>query len=125
MLLVLDPDEEESIKLAFNRMKANTVGATVGLVTMLAVGKVGLAALCSAVVATLAVCRAVRLGKATRSALAALVIVTMTGHATWVTGLDRVICVVSGCLVGMAVTAAGGAFLRLARRNHPREDGSA
>jgi len=120
VLLVLDPDERESMRLAIARMKANIAGAAVGLVAMLAVGRVGLVALCLAVVATLAVCLMSRIGKATRSALAALVIVTMTGNATWITGLYRMICVVAGCLVAIAVTASGSAVLRIVRRGRER-----
>lgn len=107
VLLVLDPNEGESIKLAMDRMKANVIGASVGAAAMLPFGRVGLGILSVSVVVTLVVCRAARLGKATRSALAALVIVTMTGVPTWRLGLDRVVCVMAGCLVAIAVAVAG------------------
>lgn len=116
VLLVLDPDEKESMRLALDRMKANVAGATVGLVALLLFGRVGVLALCASVLATLAVCQAIRLGKATRSALAALVIVTMTGNATWFTGLERMLCVIAGCVVAIALTALGSLLTRARTR---------
>jgi len=116
VLLVLDPDEKESMRLAIARMQANVAGATVGLVALLLFGRVGVLALCASVLATLAVCQAFGLGKATRSALAALVIVTMTGNATWFTGLERMLCVIAGCAVAIALTALGSILTRAARR---------
>ncbi|PKL25761.1 MAG: hypothetical protein CVV47_03715 [Spirochaetae bacterium HGW-Spirochaetae-3] len=107
VLLVLDPDEKESIRLSYVRMKANIAGAAVGVAAILAFGSVGILALCASVVATLALCQAIRLGKATRSALAALVIVTVSGTPTWLTGLQRMGCVVIGCLVAIMLTVIG------------------
>lgn len=116
VLLVLDPDEKESMRLAIARMQANVAGAAVGLVALLLFGRVGVLALCASVLATIAVCQAFRLGKATRSALAALVIVTMTGNATWFTGLERMLCVIAGCVVAIALTAIGSVLTRSAGR---------
>lgn len=107
VLLVLDSDEKESMRLAFDRMRANIVGASIGVAALLVAGRVGLLALCVSVTATLALCTFVKLGKATRSALAALVIVTMTGNASWLTGLERMASVVVGCVVAIALTALG------------------
>lgn len=117
VLLVLDPDEKESVRLALDRMKANITGATVGLVAILTAGRIGLLALSTAVAATLAACLILRLGKATRSALAALVIVTMTAeNPSWRLGLNRMICVVVGCLVAIIITAAGARIQQALRR---------
>lgn len=107
VLLVLDADERESMRLAVDRMKANVAGAAVGVAFILLLGSVGTTALLLAVVATIGLCHAIRLGKATRSALAALVIVTVSGPVTWRTGLERMACVVIGCVIGMAMTALG------------------
>ncbi|GAB1431571.1 hypothetical protein MASR2M29_01960 [Spirochaetota bacterium] len=110
VLLVLDMDKKESIKLAMDRMKANIAGASVGVLTILASARVGIAALLAAVVATVILCEAIKLGKATRSALAALVIVTVSGTVTWKTGLLRMACVIIGCIVGIILTLAGSLF---------------
>ncbi|MBU0927241.1 MAG: FUSC family protein [Spirochaetes bacterium] len=115
VLLVLDPDEKESMRLSYARMKANIAGAAVGVAAILAFGRVRLAALCLSVVATLALCQLIKLGKATRSALAALVIVTVSGPATWITGLERMACVVFGCLVAMALNVLTSLVMRWPR----------
>ncbi len=121
VLLVLDPDEKESMKLARNRMTANVIGAAVGFLFMLVFQIVNLPLLCLAVAATLGICRLVNLGKATRTALAALAIVMVSGHPTWHRGLDRMVCVIAGCLAGVAITAAGGMVRKAARHGRPLE----
>jgi len=124
VLLVLDVDEKESMRLAIDRMKANVAGAAVGVVAILQAGQVGMVALLVAVVATIGLCRAIRLGKATRSALAALVIVTVAGPVTWKTGLERMACVIVGCFIGMAMTALGALVARALPGLFPSSDGS-
>lgn len=114
LLLVLDPDEAESMRLAVARMKANIAGAAVGMAALL-IAPPGVASVVAAVVATIVTCELFRLGKASRSALAALIIVMLSAEADWRTGLERMGCVVLGCLVAIALTAAFAA----ARRRRP------
>lgn len=119
-LLVLDPDYAESMRLAVDRMKANVYGAAIGLVALLA-GPPTLLSTCVAVVLTIVACGLLRLGKATRSALAALVIVMLSSTASWVTALERMACVIVGCVVAIALTAIASLPSRLAK---PRAEGS-
>lgn len=110
VLLVIDIDKKESIKLAIDRMKANIAGASVGILTILISGQVGMIALLASVVVTIFLCEVIKLGKATRSALAALVIVTVSGAVSWQTGLLRMACVIIGCLVGILLSLVGSLF---------------
>lgn len=103
LLLVLAPDHGESMRLALDRMKANLAGAAVGLAALL-IAPPSLLQVCLAVVATILLCEALTLERASRSALAALIIVMMTGNRNWTTALERVVCVVFGCLVAIALT---------------------
>lgn len=119
VLLVLAPDFHDSVKLALDRMKANIVGATVGLVTFL-VRAPDLFSLLASVLLTILICTFLRLGNATRTALAAVVIVLIQEKERddWVFGLQRMIAVVAGSLVALLLTLA---FRRL-HQKPPSED---
>lgn len=105
VLLVLSPEETDSNKLAIDRIKANIAGASVGLMSYL-VHPPNLFMLCCSVFATIIICAFLELGNASRSALAALAIVLIQEKEkhTYVSALDRMLCVVAGCLVAMAIT---------------------
>ncbi len=105
VLLVLSPEEFDSNKLALGRLKSNIIGATMGLLAYLAHDP-NLFMLCAAVFATILLCSFLKLGNASRSALAALAIVFIQEKEkhTYVSALDRMLCVVAGCLVAMAIT---------------------
>lgn len=105
LLLVLDQDEAESMRLALDRMKANIAGASVGLAALF-LGAPNILSVCLSVVGTILLCEALKLGKASRSALAALIIVMMSGNARWATAVERMACVILGCLVAIALTWA-------------------
>ena len=62
--------------------------------------------LCVAVVTTILLATFIKLGGASRSALAALAIVLIQENEknTWRSALERMGCVVTGCIVGLLVT---------------------
>lgn len=117
VLLVLAPDFHDSVKLAVARMKANIIGAAIGLGTFL-VRTPDLWSLLVSVVSTIFVCTFLQLGAATRTALAAVVIVLIQEkeHNDWNLGLQRMVAVVAGSVVALLLT--------LAFRNFPKKSRS-
>jgi uncharacterized membrane protein YgaE (UPF0421/DUF939 family) len=105
VLLVIAPESADSIRLAFDRMKANILGASVGM-TVFIVHTPEFISLCAAVVTTILLATFIKLGGASRSALAALAIVLIQENEknTWRSALERMGCVVTGCIVGLLVT---------------------
>ncbi len=105
VLLVLAPEPRDSVNLSLTRIWANAIGAAVGLVFYLAPLPT-LLALCLGVVATILICHALALGHASRTALAALVIVFIqqSESSNWTIALERVGSVLLGCLVALALT---------------------
>lgn len=104
-LLVLAPEGKDSIALSVARMKANIIGASVGLaVFLLTLSQ--FVALGLGVVATILICTFFKLGVAMRSALAALIIVLINddGGNKWQLGVDRMMSVIAGCLIAMGIT---------------------
>lgn len=107
VLLVLAPDHSDSNRLAMDRMKANIIGSVVGLSAFLVLDHVPtLAVLCSAVIVNILVCYMLGLESTTRSALAALVIVLIQEkeQSNWITGFERMGCVIVGCVVAIVIT---------------------
>ena len=118
VLLVLAPDFHDSVKLSVDRIKANFVGALVGLGTFL-VRTPDLLSLVISVLATILVCTFVKLGSATRTALAALVIVLIQEKEknTWELGLERMAAVAAGSLVALVLTVVFHFLLQKVRLN--------
>jgi uncharacterized membrane protein YgaE (UPF0421/DUF939 family) len=105
VLLVLSPDFSDSLKLAFDRIKANLIGASLGLVAYL-VRPPDLLSLGASILGTILVCAFFRLGNVTRTALAAVVIVLIQEKErnNWNLGLQRMAAVVIGSLVGLVLS---------------------
>jgi uncharacterized membrane protein YccC len=101
--IALSPDN--SNRLAYDRMKANLLGCAVGL-CLYPLNLPGLAALCIGITLTLSIGFALKIPSTLRSALAALIIVTIheEEQRQWYLPLERVTCVVAGCLVALLVT---------------------
>ncbi|MEO7427704.1 MAG: FUSC family protein [Fibrobacteria bacterium] len=107
IMLVLAPDGGDSTKLAFERMEANVVGSTIGMLLYL-LHKPNLLLLCMGVVITIAVGTKLRLENAIRSALVSLIIV-MVGEQqnnSWRIALERIGCVIAGCVIALLITFA-------------------
>ncbi len=119
VLLVLSPDFSDSLRLAFDRIKANLIGASLGLAAYL-VRPPDLLSLGASVLGTILVCTFFRLGNATRTALAAVVIVLIQEKErnNWNLGLQRMAAVVIGSLVGLVLTVV---FRSLLSRPTPGE----
>jgi uncharacterized membrane protein YccC len=105
LLLVLAPDWNNSIRLPLNRIKANATGGIVGLMCYF-LPFPQLANLCIGVLATILVCYLFDYAAASRSALAALVIVVIQEgeSANWGVSLERIFSVLIGCLVALVLT---------------------
>lgn len=105
LLLVIAPEEKDSFKLSIDRMKANIIGATIGLAAILMCG-LNLMVLLVSVSGTILFCTLIKLGNASRSALAALIIVlTDEKHrAGGVSAYERMFCVVAGCIIAIIIT---------------------
>jgi len=116
VLLVLSPEELDSHKLAVDRIKANITGATVGLLAYL-IHSPNLLVLCCSVFSTIILCAFFKLGNASRSALAALAIVLIQEKEkhTYISALDRMLCVVAGCFVAMAISYI---FSHISKKNN-------
>jgi len=104
-LLVLAPDAADSNKLAFDRMRANIIGSTAGLLIFL-IHEPTFLLICAGIVLTIMICSMLKLMGTVRTSLAALIIVTVHAGqpATWHTAVERMVCVVAGCVIGLAVT---------------------
>lgn len=106
MVLVIAPDGKDSNKLAFDRMKANVLGSSTGLLMFL-IHQPNLFFICAAVILTIVTGILLKPGIAIRSALAALVIVMIQEqqqNSTWHIAFERMGCVMTGCLTGLLIT---------------------
>jgi len=105
VLLVLSPAHQDSVHFSMARIWANAIGAAVGLACFLLPIPM-LPALSLGVVVTIVICNYLPISAAVRSALAALVIVFIQQRESsdWTIALERVISVLIGCLVALALT---------------------
>lgn len=105
IMLVLSPDGNDAPALAISRMKANLVGAGAGLV-MLIINPATVMMVAGAVIITIILCYYTKLENATRTALAASIIVTLheSGKHIWNIALERIIAVIAGCILGIIIT---------------------
>ena len=105
VLLVISPDDLDCKKLPIARMKANIAGSLVGLILFI-IHPPNLLMMSIGVVTTILICYIIQLGTATRSALAALIIVLvqqLNDHSL-ISAFERMVSVVLGCLVALFIT---------------------
>ncbi|WP_306350229.1 FUSC family protein [Flavobacterium sp. '19STA2R22 D10 B1'] len=102
-LLVFSP--EVNNKLAYDRIKANIVGAIVGLLLYL-FHFPNIILVPIGVVIVILFTTLLRLTDTTRSALAAVVIIMIQEerYKSWSVALERVGCVILGCSIGLIIT---------------------
>ncbi|HVN49514.1 MAG TPA: FUSC family protein [Bacteroidota bacterium] len=107
VMLVLSPDSKEAMPLAMTRMKANLTGSTASMLCLL-VFPPNLVAVSMAVALSITLCYAFNVMASSRSALAAVIIVMAhsSGSPVWDVALERVVSVMAGCLLGVAITYA-------------------
>lgn len=105
ILLVLAPDRKDAMVLASNRIKANLVGATIGL-GISYMHPVGLMTICLGITVAMVVCEWLKLKAVTKSALVAILIITMhePGLYFWNIALERAGGVMLGCIIGVVIT---------------------
>jgi len=105
VMLVLSPDGSDAVTLAVTRIKANAVGGLSGFLLILLHPNM-LLMMCTAVFVTVVICNLLNLEAATRSALAATIIVMTheAGEHVWDTAVERVLSVLAGCLLGLLIT---------------------
>lgn len=105
ILLVLSPEGKDAIKLAEVRIKANLVGAGTGLLLFF-LHPEAFIMICLGVVIVVLVCEFLKLQVATRSALAAVVIISIheKGHYFWQVAIERAVGVIGGCLIALLIT---------------------
>jgi uncharacterized membrane protein YgaE (UPF0421/DUF939 family) len=106
LVLVIAPDGTDSNRLAFDRMKANVLGSSVGLLLFL-IHRPNLFLICIGVVLTIIIGTFLKLNLALRSSLSALVIVMVheqQQNSTWNIALERMGCVMLGCMIGLLIT---------------------
>jgi uncharacterized membrane protein YgaE (UPF0421/DUF939 family) len=114
VVLVLSPEGKDAVELSLTRIKANLVGASVGVLMLLsqmpwpwniAVG----AAL------ALFICDRVKLNAAARSTLAAVIIILLQpeGQNLWSSAIHRVGAVITGCILGLLITFVFHSFIKI------------
>lgn len=105
VILVLSPEGYDAVKLAINRIKANLVGAGVGILFLLfpLTNPLNLALGASL---SLYLCFLLKLEDAAKSTLAALVIILLyqDGNELIDASWQRLIAVIAGCVIGLLVT---------------------
>jgi uncharacterized membrane protein YgaE (UPF0421/DUF939 family) len=103
VVIVLSPDH--STTQAYNRIKANILGCAVGI-CLYPLQLPNLLILCIGVILTICIGLALNIKDAVRSALAGFVIVTIQQERSkhWFVAVERVMCVVSGCVIALLIT---------------------
>jgi len=105
VVLVLSPEGTDSVELAVTRIKANLVGAGVGVLLLFSrVPSPWNIALGAAL--ALFICYQLKLNAAARSTLAAVIIILLhhEGVNLWSSAISRVCAVVTGCALGLVIT---------------------
>lgn len=105
VMLVLSPDSKEAIPLAMSRIKANLTGALASAIC-LTLGSPTFITVAIAFILTIGFCYLFKIMGSSRSAIVAVIIVMFhnAGHHLWDTALERIILVISGCLLGLLIT---------------------
>ncbi len=119
VVIALAPDN--SNKMAYDRMIANLLGCAVGLV-LFPMHLSQPAAMGVGVMLVLALGYAVKKEETLRSALAALVIILLNEQEVkqWYVPLERVVCVIAGCLAALLVSLLFNLFARVLTRDKMR-----
>jgi uncharacterized membrane protein YgaE (UPF0421/DUF939 family) len=108
VVLVIAPDGKNSNQLAFDRMKGNILGSSIGLLLFL-IHHPNLFMICIGVALTIATGTFLKLNTAMRSSLSSLVIVMIheeQQNSTWHIAFERMGCVIFGCIAGLLITIA-------------------
>lgn len=105
VLLVIAPEDRDSIDISISRIEANIIGATIGMLCYLTVG-INIVTLLIAILITISLCVFISRSSAIRTSLAALIIVAVLEQEkhNWHIALDRMFSVFIGCMVAVVLT---------------------
>jgi uncharacterized membrane protein YgaE (UPF0421/DUF939 family) len=105
IILVIAPDRKDVLTLAANRIKANLLGALVGL-ALSYFYPVSLPMICTGIAVAMLLCEWLKLSAVTKSAIVAILIITMhePGRSFWNIALERASGVLLGCIIGVVLT---------------------
>jgi len=103
--VVLAFSRDNSNEQAYSRIKANILGCAVGA-CLYPIHIPELLTLCLGVVFTIAISFSLKITQTTRTALAALIIVLIQVEQSkhWEVAIQRVVCVVTGCVIALLLT---------------------
>ncbi|WP_158795556.1 FUSC family protein [Pedobacter sp. L105] len=112
VVITMAPDS--SNKLAYDRITANTLGCAVAL-ALYPIHISPLIMLCAGVALIIIIGTLLQLNTALRSAMAALIIVILNEqeHRNWIVALQRVGCVIAGCLIALGVALVFNTVMHL------------
>jgi uncharacterized membrane protein YgaE (UPF0421/DUF939 family) len=113
VILVTAPDPKDSVRLALDRMAANVIGSVIGIALFFINGP-GLLMMAIGVVITILICSVLKLTSAIRTALAAMLIVMLyeTHTHSWKVAVERMGCVIIGCIIALVVSVIFGYLIR-------------
>jgi len=105
ILLVITPEDKDAKRLSIERMKANLIGSCVALILFL-IHRPNLFIILIGVMAIIVICYGFNLLNVARTAMATLIIVLIYEQETtsWLGAVERLVCVVTGCLIGLGIT---------------------
>ncbi len=114
VVLVLSPEGKDAVELALTRIKANLVGASVGVLLLFSQMPSPWNIAVGAAIA-LFVCDKLKLNAAARSTLAAVIIILLhqEGTTLWSSAVNRVGAVITGCVLGLTITSVVHSFIRV------------
>lgn len=105
LILVLSPEGKDAVELSITRIKANFVGAGVGIAVLFSqIPRPGNIAM--GIILSLFACDRLKLNAAARSTLAAMIIILLhpEGVHVWDSAISRIAAVIVGCLIGLIIT---------------------
>ncbi|GAB2689149.1 hypothetical protein GCM10027037_09850 [Mucilaginibacter koreensis] len=119
IVLVLTPDRKDGTQLAINRIKANLIGAAIGLILFF-IHPMNLLMMSIGVALAIIICELLKLQAVTRSAAVAVLIILVheKGKYFWDVALERAAGVVGGCLIAILLTLIFHAFVDKAKQIH-------
>jgi uncharacterized membrane protein YgaE (UPF0421/DUF939 family) len=114
VVLVLSPEGKDAVDLALTRIKANLVGASVGVLMLLSQLPWPWNIAVGAAVA-LFICDRLKLNAAARSTLAAVIIILLhpENNTLWSSSVNRVGAVITGCVLGLLITYVFHSFIKI------------
>ena len=114
VVLVLSPEGKDAVELSLTRIKANLVGASVGLLMLLSQVPWPWNIAIGAALA-LFICDRLKLNAAARSTLAAVIIILLQpeSQTLWSSAINRIGAVITGCVLGLLITFVFHSFIKI------------